>query len=104
MGRRRDEAKAAEWGRILEAWHENDLSVREFCELAFGEVGLDYRDFVKVDPAFFRAADVTATVGDPSRARRELGWRPTVDIEALVAMMVAADERRLVNDRVTTLG
>ena len=69
------------------------------------EAGVDRktgRAVVAVDPAFFRAADVAATVGDPSRARRELGWRPTVDIENLVTMMVAADERRLIDDKVTT--
>jgi GDPmannose 4,6-dehydratase len=68
------------------------------------EVGIDRktgRAVVAVDPAFFRAADVAETVGDASRARRELGWRPTVDIEGLVTMMVAADERRLVDDKVT---
>jgi GDPmannose 4,6-dehydratase len=68
------------------------------------EVGIDRatgRAVVAVDPAFFRAADVVATVGDPSRARRELGWRPTIDIEGLVTMMVAADERRLVDDKAT---
>jgi GDPmannose 4,6-dehydratase len=69
------------------------------------EIGIDRntgRTVVAIDPAFFRAADIKATIGDPSRARRELGWRPTVDIEDLVAMMVMADERRLIDDKVTT--
>ncbi len=68
------------------------------------EVGIDRktgRVVVAVDPAFFRAADVVATVGDAGRARRELGWQPTVDIEDLVMTMVAADERRLIDELVT---
>ncbi len=93
-------------------------TVRHFVELAadglamridwtgsgISEVGIDRktgRIVVEVDRAFFRAADVVNTVGDASRARRELGWQPTVDIANLVMMMVAADERRLIDDRVT---
>lgn len=70
-------------------------TVREFVELAFAHVGLDWRDHVVVDPALFRPAEVDLLVGDASRARRELGWRPRVDFPTLVAMMVDADLERL---------
>jgi GDPmannose 4,6-dehydratase len=66
-------------------------SVRELCELAFGYVDLDYRDYVVVDPSLFRPADVTLLVGDASKARRRLGWAPKVRFEELIKMMVDAD-------------
>lgn len=66
-------------------------SVREFCELAFGYVGLDYQDFVVQDPRYYRPAEVDLLVSDPTRAREVLGWQPTVDFEGLVKMMVDAD-------------
>jgi GDPmannose 4,6-dehydratase len=66
-------------------------SVREFCELAFAHVGLDWREYVQTDPKFERPAEVDYLVGDASKARRKLGWRPTVDFEGLVHMMVDAD-------------
>ena len=69
-------------------------SVRELCEVAFGCVGLDYREFVKQDPKFFRPAEVDLLVADASKAKRELGWTPKVDFRGLVQMMVAADMAR----------
>jgi len=66
-------------------------SVREFCEEAFGCVGLDWKDFVKVDPKYFRPAEVDLLLGDPSKARRELGWEPHVTFKALAKLMVEAD-------------
>ena len=66
-------------------------SVREFCEEAFGRLGLDYRDHVAIDPRYFRPAEVDLMLGDSSRARRRLGWRPRVGFRELVAMMVDAD-------------
>ena len=66
-------------------------SVREFCEVAFGHVGLDYNEFVKVDQQFFRPAEVDLLVGDASKARAELGWQPEVNFADLVKMMVDAD-------------
>ena len=69
-------------------------SVRDFCELAFSAVGLDYRDHVVQDPAFFRPAEVDLLVADPARAAAELGWTPTVDFRGLVEMMVEADLAR----------
>lgn len=66
-------------------------SVRELCEAAFSYVGLDYKDYVKTDPRFFRPADVEMLVGDASKARRKLGWKTGVTFEELVKMMVDAD-------------
>ncbi|MBC7242763.1 MAG: GDP-mannose 4,6-dehydratase [Anaerolineae bacterium] len=70
-------------------------SVRELCEVAFSYVGLDYRDFVRVDPQYFRPAEVDLLVGDASKAHAKLGWRPTVNFQELVQMMVEADLERL---------
>jgi GDPmannose 4,6-dehydratase len=66
-------------------------SVREFCELAFAEVGLDYSDHVKTDPRFQRPAEVDLLVGDSARARSVLGWSPTYTFAALVSEMVQSD-------------
>jgi len=73
-------------------------SVREMCEIAFSRVGLDYRDFVVEDPRFFRPAEVQLLIGDPSRARRELGWKLEVDFKGLIEMMVDSDVK-LVDDQ-----
>lgn len=70
-------------------------SVRRFCELAFGYVGLDYQKYVVVDERFFRPAEVDLLVGDPARARETLGWKPEVSFEQLVEMMVESDLRVL---------
>lgn len=70
-------------------------SVREFCEEAFGHVGLDYKDFVLQDPRFYRPAEVDLLVSDPSKARQVLDWKPRVDFKQLVKMMVDADLERL---------
>jgi GDPmannose 4,6-dehydratase len=69
-------------------------SVREFCELAFAEVGLDYREYVKTDPRFQRPAEVDLLVGDSSKARRVLGWQPTYTFKELVSEMVRSDLER----------
>ena len=66
-------------------------SVREFCELAFAEVGLDYRNHVKTDPRFQRPAEVDSLVGDSSKARRVLGWEPRHTFQGLVKEMVWHD-------------
>ena len=66
-------------------------SVREFCELAFAEAGLDYRDFVIEDSQFYRPAEVELLVGDATRARQVLGWRPKYTFRQLVSEMVAND-------------
>ncbi len=66
-------------------------SVREFCELAFGYVGLDYRDYVVIDQRFMRPAEVDLLIGDASKARQKLGWQPRTSFTELVQMMVEAD-------------
>jgi GDPmannose 4,6-dehydratase len=70
-------------------------SVREFCELAFAQVGLDYRDHLVQDPRFMRPSEVDVLIADSSRARQKLGWSPRVHFKELVAMMVEADLARL---------
>ena len=66
-------------------------TVKEFVELAFGAAGLDWRKYVVVDPRFVRPAEVDLLLGDPSKAKKDLGWEPTVAFEGLVGMMVQAD-------------
>ena len=66
-------------------------SVRELCELAFAEVGLDYREFVKVDERYYRPAEIDQLIGDASKARRVLGWEPTYKFRELIKEMVASD-------------
>jgi GDPmannose 4,6-dehydratase len=70
-------------------------SVREFVEIAFAHVGLDWRGHVVEDPRFFRPAEVDLLQADAGRARSELQWTPTVPFEGLVRMMVDADLARL---------
>jgi len=66
-------------------------SVREFAEIAFNHVGLNYKDYVKVDKRFFRPAEVHLLVANPAKAREKIGWKPTVSFKELVKMMVDAD-------------
>ena len=66
-------------------------SVREFCEVAFGHLGLSYEDHVEVDEKFFRPAEVDLLVGDYSKASSKLQWAPKTTFEQLVTMMVDAD-------------
>jgi GDPmannose 4,6-dehydratase len=66
-------------------------TVREFCERAFGEVGLEYEKYVKVDERYLRPAEVDLLIGDASKARRELGWQPDYTFASLVSEMVRAD-------------
>ena len=68
-------------------------SVREFCEIAFGCVGLNYQDHVIQDTRYYRPAEVDLLVSDPSKARKTLGWRQKVGFKELVEMMVEADLR-----------
>jgi GDPmannose 4,6-dehydratase len=69
-------------------------SVRDLCDAAFSHLGLDYREFVKQDPKYFRPAEVDLLVADPGRAKEKLGWEPKVTFNELVAMMVEADLER----------
>ncbi len=70
-------------------------SVRELCEIAFGYLGLDYRDYVVQDPRYYRPAEVDLLVGDASKAHKKLGWKPTVSFEELIKIMVDADMENL---------
>jgi GDPmannose 4,6-dehydratase len=69
-------------------------SVQQLCEIAFAHAGLDWREHVTLDPQFLRPAEVDLLVADPAKAKADLGWTPTVDFHALVAMMVDADLAR----------
>lgn len=76
-------------------------SVREFCELAFRHVGLNYEDYVVYDERFYRPAEVDLLLSDPKKALKVLGWKPEVDFENLVTMMVDADLKTLSSRSVT---
>jgi GDPmannose 4,6-dehydratase len=70
-------------------------SVRQFCEIAFARVGLDYKDYVESNERFFRPSEDIPLIGDPTRAKQELGWQPSVSFQELVEMMVDADLHKL---------
>ena len=74
-------------------------SVRRFCEIAFGHVGLDYSKHVVIDERFYRPAEVDLLVGDPSKAKQQLGWSREVTFEQLVTMMVDADMALIKRER-----
>ena len=69
-------------------------AVRDFCQAAFDVVGLDYRDYVVHDAKFVRPAEVDLLVADPSKAKAQLGWTPSVSFHQLVQMMVESDLAR----------
>ena len=85
--------------RILQADEPDDYvlstgethTVREFCEVAFAHVGLDYRDFVKHDARYERPAEVELLIGDYAKTKRQLGWEPKVKFRDLVQIMVDGD-------------
>jgi GDPmannose 4,6-dehydratase len=66
-------------------------SVRELCEEAFGNLGLDYRDFVRLDPRYLRPSEVDHLQGDASKARKALGWAPRTSFKELIKLMVESD-------------
>ena len=66
-------------------------TVQEFVQIAFGHAGLNWEEHVKLDPKFIRPAEVDLLIGDPSKAKKELGWEPSVDFRGLVEMMVDGD-------------
>jgi GDPmannose 4,6-dehydratase len=72
-------------------------TVREFCEIAFEEAGLDWEKFVSIDPKFLRPAEVELLLGDYSKAKTMLGWTPKVSFKELVRMMVRNDIELLSN-------
>lgn len=69
-------------------------SIEEFCAMAFGQVGLDWREFVHTDAALLRPAEVEVLRGDAAKAHQRLGWAPSVTLEQMVAEMVEADMAR----------
>jgi GDPmannose 4,6-dehydratase len=70
-------------------------SVREFLDIAFGYVGLQWQDYVAFDERYLRPAEVDLLIGDPSKAKQKLGWEPSVSFEELVRLMVNADLKAL---------
>ncbi len=86
--------------RMLQATEASDLvlasgephSVKDWLRVAFEAVGLNWHDYVKLDPRFLRKADPCRLLGDPSRARQRIGWAPTVSFEEMVRAMVAAEQ------------
>ncbi len=74
-------------------------TVREFAEVAFAQVGLDYRDYVKLDPQLLRPAEVDTLLGDASKATRRLGWSTKISFKDLVAEMVESDLRHFATHR-----
>jgi GDPmannose 4,6-dehydratase len=74
-------------------------SVKDLVMEAFGHVGLDWEEYVRTDPRFLRPAEVDHLIGNPAKARRVLGWEPSVDFKGLVHMMVDADLERLKRHR-----
>jgi GDPmannose 4,6-dehydratase len=79
-------------------------TVRELIEVAFGYVKLDWKKYVTVDPKLFRPAEVDYLVGDASKARRKLGWKPEARFEDLIAMMVEADLKLLSGEKTRISG
>lgn len=70
-------------------------TVRDFCALAFSQVGLNFEDYVRVDRRFLRPAEVDVLLGDPSKAKNKLGWTATTTLDEMVAEMIEADLQRL---------
>jgi GDPmannose 4,6-dehydratase len=70
-------------------------SVREFLEIAFGHAGLDWKKHVEIDPRYYRPAEVELLIGDPSKAKKKLGWEPKTRFEDLARLMVDADMKTL---------
>ena len=72
-------------------------TVEEMCKIAFDYVGLDYQDYVVIDPELYRPAEVDLLLGNPEKARQQLGWTPKTNLEQLIHMMVEADLQRVAN-------
>ncbi|MDB6053434.1 MAG: gmd, partial [Verrucomicrobiales bacterium] len=66
-------------------------SIREFLDVAFGHVGLDWNKYVAIDPVYYRPAEVELLIGDFSKAKRQLGWEPKTTFNELARLMVDAD-------------
>lgn len=76
------------------------LSIRGFLDLAFGQLDLDWKAHVEIDPRYFRPAEVDHLEGDPAKARKALGWEAKTDVRALAALMVASDLRLAEQERI----
>ncbi|SHJ04597.1 GDP-mannose 4,6-dehydratase [Propionispora hippei] len=74
-------------------------TVREMCRIAFSYVGLNYEDYVVIDPLFYRPAEVEVLLGNPGKAERILGWKAAVDVRRLIEMMVEADLKRVTAEK-----
>jgi GDPmannose 4,6-dehydratase len=70
-------------------------TVRDMCKIAFEHVGLNYEDFVVIDPKYYRPAEVEVLLGDAAKAKEKLGWTPKVDLQQLIKLMVEADLKRV---------
>jgi len=70
-------------------------TVRDMCEIAFRHVGLNYQDYLVIDPKFYRPAEVDVLLGNPAKAKQKLGWEAKTTLEELITMMVDADMRRV---------
>ena len=70
-------------------------SIREFLDVAFGHVGMDWQKYVEIDPRYYRPAEVDLLIGDPAKAKKQLGWEPKTKFEDLVKLMVDADIKLL---------
>lgn len=70
-------------------------TVRDMCKIAFRHLGMNYEDHVVIDPQYFRPAEVDVLLGNPAKAKAQLGWAPKTTLEGLVVMMVEADMRRI---------
>jgi GDPmannose 4,6-dehydratase len=74
-------------------------TVRDMCRIAFEHVGLNYEDYVVIDPEFYRPAEVEILLGNPAKAEKALGWKAETSLENLMAMMVDADLKRVKEGR-----
>jgi len=77
----------------------NTRTIREFCQVAFDHVGLDWEKYVVVDERFFRPAEVNLLLGDAAKAKKELGWQPEISFEQMVRQMVDNDLELVVRER-----
>lgn len=76
------------------------ISVQQFADLAFASVGLNAADHIEIDPRYFRPTEVEQLLGDPSKAKEQLGWAATTTVEQLATMMVEADLQHANRERV----
>ena len=73
----------------------HSITVRELCRLAFTEVGLNYQDYVVIDPRLFRPSEVDILLGDPKKAKQKLNWESKTNLKSLVSMMIESDLKRI---------